>query len=225
MLFAVFGAVILFAYFATFSRPVTTVILVRHAEKKIEPNNPDPDLSPEGVERAQEIARMFGESGVNAIYATQYKRTQQTVKPLADRTVVPVSLLNANQTDELVNRIQTNHRGQTVFVAGHNNTVPAIVSTLSGETYPLIPESEYDNLYIVTIYRFGKAKVLKLKYGQTARRASAPERWCRWINDPVESLQNPVQKTMKKNKTKRAKRMSADELCETPSGAGRRRTW
>lgn len=165
-LFAVFGAVILFAYFATFNRPVTTVILVRHAEKKIEPNNPDPDLAPEGVERALEIARVFGDTGINAIYATQYKRTQQTVKPLADRTGVPITLLDSKQTEQLVERIQTELRGKTVFVAGHNNTVPAIVSTLSGETYPPIPETEYDNLFIVTIYRFGKAKVLKLKYGK-----------------------------------------------------------
>lgn len=165
-LFAVLGAVVVFSYFATFSRPVTTVILVRHAEKKIEPNNPDPDLSPEGVARAQEIARVFGESGVQTIYATQFKRTQQTVKPLADRTAVPVSLLDANKTDELVKRIQTNLRGHTIFVAGHNNSVPALVSALAGETYPLIPESEYDNLFIVTVYRFGKAKVVKLKYGK-----------------------------------------------------------
>jgi phosphohistidine phosphatase SixA len=117
------------------------------------------------VERAQEIARMFGDTGVNAIYATQFKRTQQTVKPLADRTGVPISLLDANQTDELVKCIQTELRGKTVFIAGHNNTVPAIVSTLSGDTYPVIPESEFDNVFVVTIYRFGKAKVVKLKYG------------------------------------------------------------
>jgi len=166
MFFAVLGAVVVFAYFSTFSRPVTTVILVRHAEKKIEPNDPDPDLAPDGLERAQEIARVFGDAGVNAIYATQYKRTQQTVKPFADRTGVPVTLLDANLTDQLLKQIQTTHRGQTVFIAGHNNTVPAIVSTLSGDTYPTIPESEYDNLYIVTIYRFGKAKVVKLKYGK-----------------------------------------------------------
>ena len=164
-LFAIFGAVVLFAYFATFSRPVTTVILVRHAEKKIEPNNQDPDLSPEGVERAVEIARVFGESGINAIYATQFKRTQQTVKPLADHIAVPISLLDSSQTDQLVERIQTDLRGKIVFVAGHNNTVPAIASKLGGETYPVIPESEYDNLFVVTIYRFGKAKVVKLKYG------------------------------------------------------------
>jgi broad specificity phosphatase PhoE len=167
-LFAILGAVVVFAYFSTFSRPVTTVILIRHAEKKIEPTNRDPDLAPEGVERAQEIARVFGDAGINTIYATQYKRTQQTVKPLSDRTGVPVTLLDANQTNELLRRIQTTYRGQTVLIAGHNNTVPAMVSELSGETYPVIPESEYDNLYIVTIYRFGKAKVVKLKYGKSS---------------------------------------------------------
>jgi len=165
LLLAVFGAVVVFGYFTTFSRPVTTVILVRHAEKKIEPNNPDPDLMPEGGARAQEIARMLGEAGVNVIYATQFKRTQQTAKPLADRIGVATTVLQANQTDDLIKRIQTDHRGQTVFIAGHNNTVPALVSALSGDNYGVIPESEYDNMFIVTIYRFGKAKVVKLKYG------------------------------------------------------------
>ena len=165
LLFAVLGTVVLFAYFATFRRPVTTVILVRHAEKKDEPNNPDPDLSAEGLERAQEIARMFANAGVSAIVATQFKRTQQTVKPLSDRTGVPVTLVDAKQPDEIIKHIQTNLRGQTVFIAGHNNTVPQIASKLSGENLPPIPETEYDNLFIVTVYRFGKAKVLRIKYG------------------------------------------------------------
>ena len=165
LLALIFGAVIVFAYFSTFARPVTTVIIVRHAEKNIEPNNPDPDLSPAGQARAQEIARIFGDSGVQAIYATQYKRTQQTVTPLASRLGLPVLSIDAKQSAELTRRILSNNRGQTVFVAGHNNTAPEIVNLLSGENYPQIPESEYDNMYIVTIYRFGKAKVLKVKYG------------------------------------------------------------
>ena len=165
LLVLVFGSVIVFGYFSTFSRPVTTIILVRHAEKKIEPNNNDPDLTPAGEARAQEIARMFGNVGINAIFATQYKRTQQTVKPLAERTGLTVTLIDASKVDELTNELQASHRGQTVFIAGHNNTVPALVTALSGENLPVIPESEYDNLFIVTVYRFGKAKVLKLKYG------------------------------------------------------------
>ena len=165
MLFALLGAVVVFAYFATFRRPVTTVILVRHAEKNIEPNNPDPDLSPAGQARAQEIARMFGDAGINAIYATQFKRTQQTMKPLADKLGLPVTQVNSKDTSDLVSQIRAQHSGQVIFIAGHNNTVPEIVAALGGPTFPVIPETEFDNLYIVTVYRTGKAKVVKLKYG------------------------------------------------------------
>ena len=165
MLFAVLGAVVVFAYFATFRRPVTTVILVRHAEKIIDPNNSDPDLSPAGQARAQEIVRIFGDTGINAIYATQYKRTQQTVKPLADKLGLPINQVNSKNTADLLAQIRSKNSGQVVFIAGHNNTVPEIIAALGGPTFPAIPETEFDNLYIVTVYRTGKAKVVKLKYG------------------------------------------------------------
>jgi phosphohistidine phosphatase SixA len=165
MLFAVLGAVVVFAYFATFRRPVTTVIMIRHAEKVIDPNNPDVDLSPAGQARAQELVRMFGDAGINAIYATQYKRTQQTVKPLADRLGLPINQVNSKNTAALVAQIHAQHAGQVIFISGHNNTVPEIIAALGGPTYPTIPETEYDNLYIVTVYRTGKAKIVKLKYG------------------------------------------------------------
>jgi broad specificity phosphatase PhoE len=165
MLFAVLGAVVVFAVLSTFARPVTTVILIRHAEKIIDPNNADPDLSPAGQARAQELVRMFSDAGINAIYATQYKRTQQTVKPLADKLGLRVGQINSKSTAELVTQIRSQNPGQIVFIAGHNSTVPEIVSALGGPQYPVIPESEYDNLYIVTVYRTGKAKVVKMKYG------------------------------------------------------------
>lgn len=168
MFFVVLGAVVVFAYFATFSRPITTVVVVRHAEKNIEPNNPDPDLSPAGQSRAQELVRMFGGAGVNAVYATQYKRTQQTVRPLADRLGLTVNIVDATQTQELVRQILTNHRGETIFIAGHNNTAPEIVGALGGGSFPTIPENEFDNMFIVTIYRFGRAKVVKIKYGSAS---------------------------------------------------------
>jgi 2,3-bisphosphoglycerate-dependent phosphoglycerate mutase len=166
--FAVLGAVIVFAYLATFSRPITTVIVVRHAEKNIEPNNPDPDLSPAGQARAQELARMFSGAGVNAVYSTQYKRTQETVKPLADRLGLPVNVINSASTQELVGQILTKHRGETIVVAGHNNTVPEIVAALGGGHFPTIPDNEYDNMFIVTVYKFGRAKVVKIKYGNAS---------------------------------------------------------
>lgn len=165
MLFAILGAVVVFGYYVTFRRPVLTVIVVRHAEKIIDPSNPDVDLSPAGQARAQEIVRVFNNAGINAIYATQYKRTQQTVKPLADKLGVPITIIDSKKTADLIANIRAQHSGQTVFVAGHNNTVPEIVAALGGPQSPPIPETQYDNVYVVTVYRVGKARVVSMKYG------------------------------------------------------------
>lgn len=165
MLFGLLGALVLFAYFSTFERPLTTIILVRHAEKNIEPDNSDPDLSPAGQARAQELVRMFGDAGIGAIYATQYKRTQQTVKPLADKIGIRITQVNSKNTAELIRQVRSQHAGQVIFVAGHNNSVPEIITALGGPQLPIIPETEFDNLYVVTVYRVGSAKLLKLKYG------------------------------------------------------------
>jgi len=143
-----------------------TVILVRHAEKKIvEPENKDPDLSSAGLARAQELVRMFGNAGITAIYATQYKRTQHTVKPLADKLGLPITQVEAKKTSELVKQIRSRNAGQVIFIAGHNNTVPEIIAALGGPQLPIIPEEEFDNLYILTVQSDGSAKLLKMKYG------------------------------------------------------------
>jgi len=146
--------------------PPTTLILVRHAEKLIvPPENKDPDLSPAGQARAQELVRMFSDAGIGAIYATQYKRTQQTVKPLADKLALAVNKVDAKETAELVKQIRSRNVGQVIFIAGHNNSVPEIIAAMGGPKLPIIPETEYDNLYILTVYTDGATKLLKLRYG------------------------------------------------------------
>jgi broad specificity phosphatase PhoE len=151
---------------AAVEQPLLTVILVRHAEKEIvPPENKDPNLSAAGQARAQELLRMFGGAGIDAVYATQYKRTQQTVKPLADKLGIAVTKIEAKQTAELVKQIRARPAGQTVFIAGHNNTVPEIIAALGGPQMPIIPETEYDNLYVLTVPSEGAPKLLKMKYG------------------------------------------------------------
>ena len=173
----VFRSLVLIALISTFSfstrpnvidQPPVTLILVRHAEKQIvPPENKDPDLSPAGVERAQQLVRMFGDSGITAIYATQYKRTQQTVKPLANKLGLPVTQVEAKQTPELVKQLRARGAGQVIFIAGHNNTVPEIIAAMGGPKMPIIPETEYDNLYILTVQSDGHAVLVKMKYGST----------------------------------------------------------
>ncbi|HSS21998.1 MAG TPA: phosphoglycerate mutase family protein [Pyrinomonadaceae bacterium] len=146
----------------------TVLILVRHAEKKVvPPENKDPDISPAGQARAEELAHMFSDSKIGAIYATQYKRTQQTVKPLADKLGLTVTQIEAKQTPELVKQIRAKNMGQVVFIAGHNNTVPEIIAAMGGPQLPIIPETEYDNLFILTVPGNGKAVLLTMKYGSS----------------------------------------------------------
>ena len=164
LLFSVFAAVVLFGYWTTFSRPTTTIIVVRHAEKINDPSNPNPDLTPAGQARAQELARVLANSGITKIFASQYGRTQQTVQPLANTLQLQITQVEAQDTQELIRQIDK-HRGETILVSGHSNSVPGIIEALGGGRVPDIPDSEHDNLYVLSIYRYGKAKVTRLRYG------------------------------------------------------------
>src|SRR5688500_9156051 len=73
-----------------------TVFLVRHAEKAAEPRE-DPPLTDVGRARADALARALGDSGVKAIYTSQYVRTRATAEPLAARlgltpVVLPIAM-------------------------------------------------------------------------------------------------------------------------------------
>jgi hypothetical protein len=59
-----------------------------------------------------------------------------------------------------------------IVIAGHSNTVPALVEALGGGAVAPIEEGwEYDNLYVVSIGATGGALVSTLKYGA----ASSPQ--------------------------------------------------
>jgi 2,3-bisphosphoglycerate-dependent phosphoglycerate mutase len=141
----------------------TTIIVVRHAEKSSEPGD-DPNLSSVGKKRAKRLAQMLGSSDISAIYTSQFKRTRDTAQPLAASLDITPTQLDVFDISTLVNRITTNNTGQKVLVVGHSNTVPDIIRALGGENPPLIDENEYDNFFVVTVYKTGKATLLRLKY-------------------------------------------------------------
>ncbi len=49
-------------------------------------------------------------------------------------------------------------------VAGHSNTVPGIVAALGATEPAEIPETDYGNLFIVTVTGPGRATALRLQY-------------------------------------------------------------
>jgi len=141
----------------------TTVLLIRHADRQ----GSQDALSPVGMTRAQELVHVMGRAGLNAIYHSEALRTQQTAAPLAAATGLTPRQIPAANTSELVNDIRTNHRGHTVLVVGHSNTVPAISAALGGPSMPNIDENEFDNLFMLTLCRCGwpGAKLVNLQYG------------------------------------------------------------
>lgn len=151
-----------------------TVFLVRHAEREDEPRQ-DPPLKTEGVARSKELARLLGDAGIKAIYTSQFARTKLTGEPLANKlglTVTPIALksdpanprqIAEESTAEVVNKI-LERAGENVLVVGHSNSVPDVIKMLGGDVVPVIDERAFDNLFIVTVYAKGKAKVAHLKY-------------------------------------------------------------
>lgn len=153
---------------------VTTVYLVRHAEKAAAPAA-DPPLLEAGNIRAKELARKLGKAGIKAIYTSQYLRTKQTAEPLAKQlgiasTEISVKMTTTNPREispqylsEMVERVSSGADGN-VLIVGHNNTVPAIIKALGGDIIvPTIDETVFDDLFVVTVYAKGKAKVAHLK--------------------------------------------------------------
>lgn len=141
---------------------VTTVIVVRHAEKAAD-GTKDPSLTPEGAARAQRYAAEFGASGLSAVYATPFKRTQETAAPVAAAAGLTVVATDPKDVPYLVELIEDEHRGGKVFVVGHSNTIGPIVQALGGEAPDEVDDAEYDNVFIVTVPRFGPVSTLRLR--------------------------------------------------------------
>ena len=140
----------------------TTVIVVRHAEKAIAPPE-DPELNLQGLARTGRLVRLLEKSGVTAVYASQYQRTRQTVEPVAKQFGLEVQVIDAKDP-AAVARAALTHAGGVVLIAGHSNTVGAIIEALGGGSIEPIGDDDYDNVYVVTIFGEGRASVLRLSY-------------------------------------------------------------
>ncbi len=138
-----------------FKSCTTHLYFVRHAEKR---NNTDTtSLSPLGQERAKALSELLIKASIDSIYATKYIRTQQTAQPLAHAIHKPIIIYNLDSLSEFSQKL-VNQKGKNILVIGHSNTVPRMIQLLTGERVE-IQDNDFDNLFIVSIYRFLKTEI------------------------------------------------------------------
>jgi 2,3-bisphosphoglycerate-dependent phosphoglycerate mutase len=143
----------------------SSIILVRHAEKAEEPED-DPGLTPEGEERAREVARLLSDVGVTHVHSSDFLRTRATGEPLAQAMGLEIQLYDHREPGPFIGELLATPGRH--LVVGHSNTLPELAELMGGEGYgEIVEEWEYDRLYILTPTRDGMETVL-LRFGAHA---------------------------------------------------------
>jgi broad specificity phosphatase PhoE len=131
------------------------VIAVRHAERadggagaQAMTGAPDPLLSAAGEARAARLAGLLAESGITSIFTTEFRRTQDTARPLAAKLGLTPVIVKGSDTAALLARLKSSHASDIILVVGHSNTLPAIVKALTGREVT-IADSQYDDLFVL----------------------------------------------------------------------------
>jgi phosphohistidine phosphatase SixA len=137
------------------------IYVVRHAEKL--DNTPYSVLSAAGHQRAAILRDSLINKKIDIVFATPFKRTQETAQPTADAFQKVLLLYRNNAVDSMVQALKA-IKSKNILLVGHSGNLPSIIEGLTGQKVNPIQEHEYDNLYII---RRKKDKIeLRLgKYG------------------------------------------------------------
>ena len=171
MIFVYLGLIVPEYSFTGEQDPITTIFLVRHAEK-VGDGSADPALTPAGAARADELAHILKHVKLDAIYSTPYIRTKQTVLPTAKEKGLEVKLYKPGEEDFLKKVLQE-FSGGTVLIVGHSNTIPGLANELAGQSdFSDLHDATYDNLFIACVPIEGKAVIFRMRFG-----AHTPEKY------------------------------------------------
>jgi broad specificity phosphatase PhoE len=128
----------------------------------------DSPLSQVGEQRADVLAEVLQDSGISAIYCTEYIRTQQTAKPIAEKLNLKVTILKAAETRQLVDALRSSS-ATVVLVVGHSKSLPILIKELGGGDVPEILENDYDGLFVLLLPNAANSRLMKLHYGRPSR--------------------------------------------------------
>ena len=147
----------------------TTLIFVRHTDTEAIAGD-DPPLSNLGLQRAELLADVIEDidvvAGVDAIYASEHRRTRETAAAVAGRLELDVAIRDPYEVVPFMAQVLRRHKGEIVLVVTLGDVLAPLVEELHGsKNIPAFGPDDYDDIYIVTIPWFGKVKTLRMHYG------------------------------------------------------------
>jgi hypothetical protein len=150
-------------------RSTTTIMVVTHAE--VEAGVENPGLSPEGRIRANELLRVLGDvnvtGGLDAVFATRWRRTQETAEPLSYLVNKPLQIIDPAEPGKVYELLQEDYKGKVVLLVVDPDDVQPLVAKFEGsEGLTPIANREHDSIYILSLPWFGKERTLQLRYGR-----------------------------------------------------------
>ena len=157
---------LLLAVFSLFSacnsEEMTTYYLIRHAEKdRTNKANRDPSLNKKGQERVKIWTNYFENIDLDAVYSTQFKRTMQTAKTIAENKSLEIQNYDPLKMYDAVFQKETKEK--KVLIVGHSNTTPSFVNKILGEKkYKNMNDRDNSTLYIVTIKGDEKTSIIEI---------------------------------------------------------------
>ncbi|MBB6520821.1 histidine phosphatase family protein [Pseudoteredinibacter isoporae] len=118
-----------------------TIYLVRHAEKQ---KGKNPALTAEGQCRAQFYAQYFSRIPLDRLFASHYRRNQETAAPVKEKRGLDALPFDPSQQVEFAQELATLH-GDTLVVA--HNHLPEIIRALGGDYQGDIDHEEYRYIF------------------------------------------------------------------------------
>ncbi len=139
--------------------------LTRHAEKV--KTGADPDLLPEGKERAHRLANILELIELDMICSSPYKRTRATAEVCASTRKMEITEYNpkSNKQNAFFTDLMNNQPSSRVLVVGHSNTIPELLNFFVQESvYNHIDDDDYDNFYMVAVKDGKPGKIWNFQY-------------------------------------------------------------
>jgi phosphohistidine phosphatase SixA len=135
---------------------VTTLVLVRHAEKA-DDADPDSPLSEAGHARARALVPQLAAFKPDVLIVSQRRRTAETLSPLAAHLKLVPLVRDNGKVAELAAELQKQFKGRCVVIGWHHGPHEPLARALGVEgALPMWTSTTYDRIWIIRIEPNGR---------------------------------------------------------------------